>query len=198
MPTVHIIRTPPIPEGEYAGTLTNVNSGFTQQTNEARFTYNIKMKDGRVIRDTLYFRETVNWRIENLAKSANLILPENHEETGFILTPDDLEGRVVYFGVKHNHGENGRVFQNVNFHTLAFAIQQNSALAGMYPPQAPLHLRAASPDESPLQSDGTTAPLSSPPPAPVAEADDDTLTPEEFAQALEQARRKRTEGKQAA
>jgi hypothetical protein len=124
MPVVHINRTPPTPEGEYAGVLTKVSSGFTQKTNEARFTFDIKMKDGRVLKDALYFGEKVSWRIEQLAKSANLILPENIE-TGFMLTPDDLEGRVVYFAVKHNPGENGRVYQNVNYHAMSYALQQN-------------------------------------------------------------------------
>jgi hypothetical protein len=198
MPIVHINKTPPTPEGEYAGILTKVSSGYTQKTNEPRFTFDIKMKDGQVIKDNLYFGEKVGWRIEQLAKSANLILPENGE-VGFVITTDDLENRVVYFGVKHNQGENGRVYQNVNYHTLAYAIQQNPALAGMYPPQAPRHLRAAPPEDLPPESGQKTAPLSPPPPATpasvtgpgVAEADDDALTPEEFAQALEQAKKNR-------
>jgi hypothetical protein len=201
MPVVHINRTPPIPEGEYAGILTKVSSGYTQKTNDLRFTYDIKMKDGRVIKDALYFGEKVTWRIEQLAKSANLILPENYQETGFVLTPDDLEGRVIYFGVKYNPGENGRVYQNVNFHAVSYALQQNPALAGMYPPQEPRHLRAASPEDRPPESGGTTAAVSPPPTTPaapassagpgVAEAEDDTLSPEEYAQALEQARKNR-------
>jgi hypothetical protein len=189
MPKVHINRTPPTPEGEYAGILTKVSSGFTQKTNEVRFTYDIRMKDGRIIKDSLYFGDNVSWRIEQLCKSANLIMPETGE---FVLTTDDLEGRVVYFGIKHNPGENGRIYQNVNFHAMSYALQQNPALVGMYPPQAPLHLRAAPSDESPPESGGSTAPLSPPSPAgpsPVSgpgmvEAADDELTPEEFAQAL--------------
>jgi hypothetical protein len=197
MPVVHINRTPPIPEGEYAGILSKVSSGYTQKTNELRFTFDIKMKDGRVIKDALYFRDNVNFRIEQLAKSANLILPEN-PEAGFVITTDDLEGRIVYFGVKHNQGD-GRIFQNVNYHTMSYAIQQNPALAGMYPPQAPRHLKAAPPEDLPPESSGTTTPSSpSPPVAPassagpgVAEAEDDTLSPAEYAQALEQARKNR-------
>jgi hypothetical protein len=201
MPIVHINRTPPTPEGEYAGILTKVSSGYTQKTNEPRFTYDIQMKDGRVIKDALYFNEKVSWRVEQLAKSANLILPENIE-AGIVLTTDDLEGRIVHFGVKHNQGENGRIYQNVNYHTLAFALTQNPSLAGMYPPQAPRHLRAAPPEESgenPPESGGETAPLSPPPPFTptsvagpgVAEAEDDTLTPEEFARAVEEKKRNR-------
>jgi hypothetical protein len=208
MPIVRIEQTPPIPEGEYSGILTKVSSGFTQKTNEQRFTYNIRMKDGRVIRDSLYFGEKVAWRIAQLVKSADLIPPEN-SEAGFVLTTDDLEGRVVHFAVKHNQGENGRIFQNVNYHTMGYAIQQNPTLAGMYPPQTPRHLRAAPPEELPPESgEQTTAPVTPPPSVTstssvagpgVAEVDDDTLTPEEFAQILEQRKKNRAKpGNQAA
>jgi hypothetical protein len=200
MPVVRINVTPPTPEGEYAGVLTKVSSGYTQKTNELRFTYDIKMKDGRVIKDALYFGEKVGWRIVQLAKSADLVLPENYETLGIIITTDDLEGRTVYFGVKHNPGENGRMFTNINYHAMSYAIQQNPTLAGMYPPQTPRHLRAAPPEDLPPESGGTTAPVSPPPPVTpvpaakpgVVEAEEDTLTPEEFAQALEQAKKNRS------
>jgi hypothetical protein len=204
MPVVHINKTPPLPEGEYAGVLTKVSSGYTQKTNDLRFTFEIRMKDGRILRDALYFREKVAFRIEQIAKSAELTLPEGYEETGFIITTDDLEGRVVYFGVKHNSVD-GRTFINVNYHTLAFAVQQNPGLAGMYPLQAPRHLRAASPEDRPPETGEKT--ISPPPAAPVTseaatgpeitETAEDTLTPEEFAQAVEAARalkRKKVDG----
>jgi hypothetical protein len=203
MPVVRISRIPPIPEGEYAGVLTKVSSGFTQKTGEPRFTFDIKMKDGKTIKDTLYFGEKVSWRIVQIAKSANLILPEDVPEDDileFVLTPDDLEGRIVYFGVKHNPGDNGRVYQNVNYHLMSYALQQNPDLAGMYPPQAPRHVRAASPENPPPETGTqTTAPLSPPPPVTpvsatgpgVVEAEDDTLSPAEFAQALERAKKNR-------
>jgi hypothetical protein len=193
MPRVHINHAPKIEEGEYAGVLSKVSSGFTQKTNELRFTYDIKMKDGRTIKDALYFNEKVSWRIEQLCKSANLIMPENGD---FVLTTDDLENRVVHFSVKHNPGENGRVYQNINFHTLSYAIQQNPALAGAYPPQAPIQLRAAPPEEPQPENGGTATPPSPAPSASVngpgvEEAEDAALSPQEFAEALEQAKKNR-------
>lgn len=196
MPTINIKRTPPVPEGEYVGKLEKVASSFTK-TGDPRFTYNIRMKDGTVVKDNLYFGEKVLWRVDAITKSANLVSPDNGAP--FSLTPDDLEGRIVYFGVKYNPGENGKVYVNINFHAMSYAIQQNPALAGVYPPQAPRKLREVPPEDS---QDGTEPPPSETPvnpvphPSPiagasvgVAEAEDDDLTPEEYAEALEQAKR---------
>jgi hypothetical protein len=116
MPVVSIKRTPPVPEGEYAGVIEKVASSFTK-AGDPRFTYNIRMKDGTVIKDNLYFGEKVSWRIEAVTKSANLVPPDNG--ASFSLTPDDLEGRIVYFGVKYNQGENGKVYVNINFHAMS-------------------------------------------------------------------------------
>ena len=108
----------------------------------------------------------------------------------FNLTPDDLEGRVVYFAVKYNQGKNDQVYTNINFHAMSYAIQLNPALAGLYPPQVPRKLREAPPED--LRNGPEPSP-STPPPPPVqpagtsvgmAEAEDNDLTPEEYAQAL--------------
>jgi hypothetical protein len=198
MPTINIKRTPPVAEGEYVGKLEKVASSFTKN-GDPRFTYNIRMKDGTVIKDSLYFGEKVLWRVDNIGKSANLVPPENG--AAFSLTPDDLEGRTVYFGVKHNPGENGKIYVNINFHAMSYAIQQNPDLAGVYPPQAPRKLREAPPEDPQGESEppaSATPPVSPVPPPPVrpagadvgmAEAEDDDLSPEEYAQALEQAKR---------
>jgi hypothetical protein len=195
MPTVNISRTPPTPEGEYCGIVEKVASTFTK-AGAPRFTFNIRMKDGKVLKDNLYFEENVIWRIDQLCKSANLVPPENGAP--FSLTPDDLEGRGVYFGVKHNPGENGRMYQNINYHALSYALQQNPALAGVLPIQAPRSLREAPPENPPPEPpQNPPPPTASAPPPPVSpaggvgvmEAEDDTLSPEEYAQALEQAKR---------
>jgi hypothetical protein len=197
MPVVKFKATPPPPEGEYAGIMEKVASNFTK-IGEQRFSYNIRTKDGKVIRDNLYFSENVSWRIPQLCKSANLVPPENGAP--FILTTDDLEGRWVTFAVKHNTGSNGQVYVNVNFHTLSYAIQQDPTLAGAFPSQTPRKLREA-PSEEPPETSG--APASTPPPPPtaapsaaapevgIAEAEDEKLSPEEYAEVLAKYRKEK-------
>jgi hypothetical protein len=204
MPIVKINNTPAAPEGEYAGKIEKVASGFTK-VGDPKFSFIIRTKDGLSIKDNLYFGEKVKWRIPNLCKSANLVIPDNGNP--FALTPDDLEDRTVWFSVKYNPGEEGKVFTNINYHTMVYAIQQNPALAGAYPVQAPRKLREMPPEDPPPGPDPSSGtPPSSPqinPPAGtnggvgVAEAEDDDLTPEEYAAALAQAKRNKA-GKAAA
>jgi hypothetical protein len=195
MPTVNIKRTPPPPEGEYCGVIEKVASSFTK-AGEPRFSFGIRTKDGKVIKDSLYFGDNVTWRIPQLCKSANLVRPDN--DAPFSLTPDDLEGRVVYFGVKYNPGEADKVYVNINYHAMSFALQQNPALAGQFPPQTPRHLREVPTDNLPPESEPPDAPptaggpsvspvsppLVSPDGVGVAEAEDDKITPKQYAEAI--------------
>ena len=76
MPVINIKQTTSIPEGEYAGVIENVVCGV-KAAGDPQFTYQIRMKDGKVVRDRLSFSENVHWRIVALTKSADLVRPDN-------------------------------------------------------------------------------------------------------------------------
>jgi hypothetical protein len=203
MPTVNIKRTPPLPEGEYCGVIEKVASSFTK-AGDPRFSYSIRLKDGRSVKDNLYFNDNVLWRIDQLCKSADLIPPAN--DTPFSLTPDDLEGRTTFFAVKYNAGEEGKTYVNINYHAMSYALTQNPSLAGQFPPQTPRHLREAPTDNRPPESEppapttnspspGSTSPLPPPPIPPtgvgLAEAEDEKFSPEEYAEMLAKYRKEK-------
>jgi hypothetical protein len=203
MPTIRKIA-PLLPEGEYAAQALKVglewskpkplpNGGKSESVQMFRIP--LRLPDGRMITKFVRVTEQTGWVFESILKSGELVAPEGEE---FVLTPDDLEGRRFYFGVKHEQW-NGATVANVRFHSKTYACQLNPALEGVtFPNEAPrgVPLRAATPSipskEQPPEA-GSTAPQDPlPPPRPAGESKGlDDLSEEEFQQAIDYAKQLR-------
>jgi hypothetical protein len=208
-----IKRTAPLlPEGEYCGQARKVslewskpkllpNGGKSESVQ--MFKIPLHLPDGKSITTFLRVTEDMGWKFESLLKSGELIPPDDEE---YALTPDDIEGRRFYFGVKHEPW-NGTTVANVRFHTKPYACQINPALEGIsFPNEAPrgVALRAAKPqapsNEPPPEASGVAATKSPEPPQSHATGSDPlaglgTLSDEEFEDALRNARKLREEKK---
>jgi hypothetical protein len=171
----------------------------------------LRIPGGQII--TTFARVTPNtgWVFEQICKSGDLVIPEGEE---YVITTDDLERRRFYFNVKHVDF-NGQKMANVHFHTKIYACQINPSLENVsFSNEAPrgVTLRSAQssspPTEPPPEISGSTAPKpplspqpsaseaakipTSPMRAPIEELE--TLSEEEFKEALEYAKKLR-EGK---
>jgi hypothetical protein len=139
-------------------------------------------------------------------KPGGLEIPDGE----FVLVTDDFENRVFHFSVSHEEF-NGIKRAAVRFHAESYALQINPGLQNVsFPNEAPrgIILRSAQSStpskEPPPEASGSTAPK--PPPSPQPPASDaakitsnpmeelETLSEEEFKEALEYAKKLR-EGK---
>ena len=196
-----------LPEGEYAGQALKVTQEVTKK-GIVIFRVPLHTHDGKTITNLIRVTDQTAWVFDQLCKSGNISLPEGGED--FQINCDDLERRVFYFGVVHNLGQDGVTYANVKFHTKSYAVQQNPALASVTFPMAapPITLRAASPPpEGPPPETGPAPSKVNPPPTapPVGAAksfftDEELggISQEEFAEALEAARRLKRQSKQPA
>ena len=169
-------QAPFLPEGEYVGQARNVGLEWskpkplpngTKSESVQMFRIPLHLPDGKSITTFARVTEQTGFVFEAILKSGELI-PQEGEE--FVLTPDDLEGRRFYFGVKHEQW-NGATIANVRFHTKTFACQVNPALEGItFPNEAPrgISLRAAKPQ----------APVSEPPPEASSMAPKEPVSPQ--------------------
>ena len=158
----------------------------------------------------MHITENTGDMVAQACKSGGLEIPEGP----FLLNADDMENRVFFFGVTHEEW-NGMKKAAVKFHVKSWACQVNPALETVtFPNEAPrgVSLRStgtATPKtEPPPEASGPVAGQPSTPPAPpVADAaklaanppkasieELGTLSPEEFKEALEYAKKLR-EGK---
>jgi len=168
----------------------------------------LHLPDGKTITTIIRVTDQTAWVFDQLCKSGSISLLEGGED--FQINCDDLERRVFYFGVVHNIGQDGMTYANVKFHAKSYAIQQNPELAGVTFPMAapPITLTAASPPpEDPSTETGPAPSKVTPPSAapPVATAksfptDEELggISAEEFAEALEAARKLKRQPRQAA
>jgi hypothetical protein len=202
-------RSAPLtPEGEYCGQIRNVRQDYVEAKNTTPnldgkkptitiFRIPIHLPEGKSITTVIRFQESTLWVLDQVVKSLGLLLPENGED--YQITPDDLEGRVAYFGIEHATLKDGRTVQNVKWHSRVYALQQNPALADVKFNNVPLprRLRAVERVEEPAPA---SAPAVSEPTvtttSPVGEGDSRELydlTPQERQEALEYAARLRKE-----
>ena len=183
---------PLLPEGEYVGQARKVSLEWSKpkplpngkkSESVQMFKIPLHLPDGKSITAFARVTEDTGWVFETI-----IVAPEGEE---FVLTPDDLEGRRFYFGVKHEQW-NGATLANVRFHTKTWACQINPALEGVsFPNEAPrgVSLRAAKPSvpaNEPPPEAGSTAAKDPPPPQPPASETRklDDLSDEEFREAL--------------
>jgi hypothetical protein len=196
---------PLLPEGEYVGQARKVSLEWSKpkplpngkkSESVQMFKIPLHLPDGKSITSFARVTPDTGWVFESIVKSGELVAPESE---GYVLTPDDLEGRRFYFGVKHEQW-NGATLANVRFHSKTYACQLNPALEGVtFPNEAPrgAPLRAANPsvpsNEQPPEA-GSTAPQDpQPPPRPAGESKGlDDLSDEEFQQAMEYAKERRS------
>ena len=152
----------------------------------------LHLPDNRKITTVLRVTDETGWVFDQVCKSGNISLPESGED--FQITCDDLERRVFYFSVVHNIGADGVTYANVKFHTKTYALQQNPALASLtFPMAAPsITLRPVNPPPEPAPA-AVAQPKTSPPSvsssADTTDDDLEGLTPEEYASAVESAKR---------
>jgi hypothetical protein len=156
----------------------------------------------------IHVMESTAWVVMQLLKSGDLHAPE--DGSPFILSADHLEGRRFYFGIEH-HRWNDQVRPNVKFHSQVFAEQVNPLLTGVTFPHEPprgIKLQSAEPpqdEEAPLrpveeveqeleQKVAKKAPTA-PPTAQAPTDEGETLSDEEFAQAIEYAKQLKREKK---
>lgn len=209
-------QAPLIEEAEYVGQARKVSQEYSKPKINADgsksepiciFRIPLHTHNGKVTTTFARVMESTGWVFEQMCKSGNMTPPDGE---GFVITPDDLENRVFYFGVEHNKLNDGRTVANVKFHTKAYAVQQNPALASVTFPNAapPITLRpapsfTAPPPTSEEGTAGGTATTKSPPvalaptatkPLPkTADSDLEGMTEDEFAEAVAYAKRLRQE-----
>jgi hypothetical protein len=167
------------------------------------FDFQIRMKDGKVLKHTMWLTENTMWIVPAFCRSTNIALPDSE---AYYLTTDDVEHRRVYFEVVHTVLDDGRTVQNLRFHTPTYTIQNNPSLAGVtFPGEAPATtLRAveAAPPQTDSDENGTAgaqASVQPPPPAPSqpaakpvpSEEDLEGISDEEMAEALAYAKKLR-------
>jgi hypothetical protein len=207
MPLIHR-QTPLVPPGHYAGITEKCTQRYVKRKKTITnpnpedalvFDFQIRMKDGKVLKHTMWLTENSTWVVPAFCKSTNISLPDSAD---YYITTDDINNRRVYFEVVHTMLDDGRVVANLKFHTAAFTIQQNAALAGIsFSGEAPpITLRSVE-EPSPQTGDGVqgAAPTQPPPPAPSqsaakqvpAEEDLGGISDEEMAEALAYAKKLR-------
>jgi hypothetical protein len=134
MPTIKR-QSPLIPEGEYCGQARKVslewskpkplpNGGKSESVQMFRIP--LHLPDGKSITKFAPVTPDTGWVFESIIKSGELVAPESEE---FVLTPDDLEGRRFYFGVKHEPWH-GATLTNVRFRSKTYACQLNPLWKG--------------------------------------------------------------------
>jgi hypothetical protein len=193
-------QAPLLPEGEYCAQARKVglewskpkplpNGGKSESVQ--RFRIPLWLPDGRTITKFIEVSEDKGWLFNDVVKSGELVVPEGEE---FILQPDDLEGRRLYFGIKHVPW-NGTTIASVKFHSPKYACEINPDLEGVtFENEAPrgVALRAAKPAALPIRPP-PEAPKPTATTQPPAAADDpgkpEDLTDDEFASAMEYARK---------
>jgi hypothetical protein len=202
-----------LPPGEYAGQARKVVSTWSKPKKNPDgsmsepvqvFRIPLHVQTGGQITAFVRVQDSTMWVWNQLIKSADLVPPDDQEEFG--VTSDDIEGRKFFFAVEHNIW-NGAPIANVKFHTEAYAVQQNPALAGVTFPHEALRgikLRPASfPDNGAAPSVTKTSPDPAVTPVfkeaepPTGHEDLETLSEAEFADAMAYAKklRKEKEGK---
>jgi hypothetical protein len=208
-------QAPLLEEGEYAGQARKVTQEYTKPKINADgsksepiciFRIPLHTHNGKQITTFARVMESTGWVFEQMCKSGNMTPPDGE---GFVITTDDLELRVFYFGAEHNKLSDGRIVANVKFHTRTYAVQQNPELANVTFPNAapPINLRPAPSTQPPAPPEDLSgqAAKSSPPPISPAPgetkpipADDDLqgISEAEFQEALEYAKRLRREKEQ--
>ena len=144
-------QAPLLEEGEYAGQARKVTQEYTKPKLNADgsksepvciFRIPLHTHNGKQITTFARVMESTGWVFEQMCKSGNMTPPDGEE---FMITADDLERRVFYFGVEYNKLNDGRTVANVKFHTKIYAVQQNPELANVTFPNAapPIVLRPA-------------------------------------------------------
>ena len=143
MPTFKYAPQQPLTaEREYTGII--LGAGQEIRNEVVRFRLPIHLADGTVVTTTVPFLDAYPDLVQKFVLSAGLQPPDHGDPQ---ITPDDVERLQVWFGIKHKEGKDGRVYANVLFHSKAYAIRQNPALAGVKFPKArkPGKLRGVTP-----------------------------------------------------
>ena len=208
-----------VAEGEYKGQCRKVQQEWSKPRklpdgtitkSHPVFKMPLHLPDGKMVIHRLHLTENTGDLVVQACKSGGLEIPDPDEHKPFVLGADDLEGRVFHFGIVHTEW-NGIKRAEVKFHVESYALQVNPALEKVsFPNEAPrgVMLRPA-PDSAPPKPEprseaaGSGASQPSIPPQPQAPATDtkselETLSQEEFQQALEYAkklRQQKPEGK---
>jgi hypothetical protein len=207
-------QAPLLGEGEYVGQAKKVTLEWskpkskpdgTKSESVPVFRIPLHTHNGGQITTFARVLDTTGWVFEQIVKSGELIPPDSEE---FVITPDDLEGRRFYFGVKHVD-YNGAKIANVHFHTQTYACQVNPALENVtFSNEAPrgIPLRSAAPPKpstQPPETPEATAPKSPTLPQPPASDEAEvppgafsmegmeTLSDEEFQQAIDYTKQQR-------
>jgi hypothetical protein len=165
------------------------------------FHISLFLPDGRSVKTNAHVTPKTGFVFESLARSGELNLPDGE----FIITTDDLERRRLYINLRHEEFNNQKVAK-VSFVTQRWAEQQNPSIVGItFNNEAPrpVDLKPASSPSSPQQEPPPAEPPSAPaipkPPVQPGEighasvnlGDLETLSDEDFAQTIEQAKEQR-------
>ena len=198
MPTIR--RSAPLtPEGEYVGQATGVSQAWSKpkinpdgskSESYQMFKIPLRIPGGQFVTTFARVTENTGWVFEQICKSGELILPDGAE---FVITADDLERRRFYFGVRHKE-YNGTKIADIRFHTKTYACEVNPSLENVtFPNEAPrgVTLRSAASPASPPPEASTRISEPSIKPSGTGSSpigDLETLSDDDFAQAIEHAK----------
>lgn len=123
------------PEGVVKAQITRVDQGRSSKKDIPFFQLHLReLESGIEFKDTLYFTENTQWKMEALCRSAGLSLPDGEE---YKLTTDDLVDRVVYGPLKHrkipNSGKLSAEFGS--FWSREYALEKNPDLQEIPDPE---------------------------------------------------------------
>jgi len=198
---------PLLPEGEYVGVARRVTMEWSKSKPQADgsktephpvFVLPLTTHNGQKITTRVHVTPLTGRIWEQVAKSGDLVLPPENEP--FTVTVDHLENRKFYFGIVHEE-HMGQKQAVVKFHVKSYSIGIDPSLESVaFPGEAPrgIPLRSAKPvttsEEPPAEAFGAPAPHPPSPTKPLAAASLeglDSLSDEEFAQAIQNAKQQR-------